>query len=338
MKSTIKSRLFWERFRPTLIPEANVPETVDNDEDTDLTNKFKILDNAIVLPRLLPLFQKPVELNMIFYGSSGLGKTTVARAIIQPYDHLIINASKDGRMDIFDEITDFCNVQSYNDQEIKIVLLEEYDGASTAFQKAFKAYVETNELRIRFIITTNVYIDIIDAGKSRFKALNFNPINAEEKRWLMIQYAKRLKLISESLSLDIDKPEIKRIVKEYFPDFRATLNELQYYSLNAGVKSNVLDSNLKLNLFNVVLNSINGDEVYEWVFDKIDSENKVEECLTYLGRDFLKHILKNRTDITIKKISELYDTYDRIIANRKDQIDPWLSLYTLIIKFQIILN
>jgi DNA polymerase III delta prime subunit len=313
-------KLFWNIYRPTKISDENS------------------LDEVIILPRLKRIFEQPFSLNMIFYGSPGLGKTTIARALIEPYDHLIINASLNTGIDTLrNEITDFCNIMSFNENDIKIVFFEEFDGASRQTQDALKAFVEEYENDIRFIITTNVKSKLTGPILSRFKTIEFDPQNSEEQKWLKTEYAKRIQLISKDNDISLDRGQIISIVNRFFPDFRSILNELQYLKISKDYKIDYIDDSLKNSLLEIVFSSMDNNEVFNYLFDNIDTDSKIELCFDILGRDFLKKIF-TRKDISQKKLNDILEIHRAYVSSRQDIIDPLVHLFGIITRYQFVIN
>lgn len=325
LKNAVTEKLFWEKYRPTSIQNIMNP-----------------LDEAILLPRIKPILEKGMELNLIFKGSPGVGKSSLARIMAKDYDYMIINASKETSIDVLrNKVTEFCNTMSFmSDKDIKIVIFEEFDGVSSAFQDALKSFIEDYEHAIRFIITTNVERKINDAIKSRFKIIDFDPLNGEEQKWLMTQYAKRATLIANAENIELTKEQIVNTVKSYFPDMRSIMNELQYLNLNPNAsKSNQLDDNMKNQLFNMIFQELQADTTrtnYDWIFTNLDSESKLDLSFYYLGRDFIKKC--NELNISSDKICKLSYIHTDITSKRKDAIDPWIVFLTLVYKYQIVLN
>ncbi len=101
------SEILWtEKYRPTKIDDIVVPNF--------LKEKFKSGQLQ----------------NYLFYGSPGLGKTSVAKAIVKEfgYPYIYINSSKETSVDVVREkITDFCSTRSIMDEpgKLKVVILDE---------------------------------------------------------------------------------------------------------------------------------------------------------------------------------------------------------------------
>ena len=76
--------------------------------------------------------------NLMFYGSSGIGKTTAAKLIVGNIkcDFTYINCSdKNGIGTIRDEVKSFASAASFN--PIKVVILDESDFLTSEAQAAF---------------------------------------------------------------------------------------------------------------------------------------------------------------------------------------------------------
>ena len=243
----LKNKLLSEKYRPNKINSSNK------------------LEEIILLPRIKDLISKDIELSLLFYGTPGIGKTTIAKAIVQEYDYIEINSSKDTSIDILrNDIESFCSTMSMNtNHDIKIVYLEEFDRASSAFMDALKAFMGDYSNNIRFIATTNNISKIPPALLSRFTSVNFNIEDAEEKKWLQKEIANRLLLISENENIKITKKDISGIVLNRFPDMRYMLNDLQVIKLTNHTKTKIgLEQTLSDQLFNLILSPTTTENTY----------------------------------------------------------------------------
>lgn len=69
-----------------------------------------------------------IKMNMLFYGTAGLGKTSAAKVIASKYPHIYINCSDENGVDtVREKIKTFCSTISVLDGEesIKVVVLDE---------------------------------------------------------------------------------------------------------------------------------------------------------------------------------------------------------------------
>lgn len=204
--------LFVEKYRPQTIDECILPEET-----------LKTLQN-IIETGIIP--------NLLFAGTAGIGKTTVAQALGRQmsYDVLFINASNEGRLidTLRGVIIDFASTMSLYSNR-KLVILDEFDGAPQLVQEALRAFVELYSSTCSFILTCNYKHKLIPAIHSRFAEINFN-IPPEQRKKLSIDFMKRIVEILKVQNIVYDSKAIVELVRKYFPDFRRTLNELQRYS------------------------------------------------------------------------------------------------------------
>ena len=181
-----------------------------------------ILDEASL--RVVSQFKDEIP-NLLFVGSPGTGKTTLARIIVDDIlgcNFLYINASDESGIDtIRHNITNFAQTKSF-DGGIKVVVLDEADGLTSQAQAALRNTMETYAKYCRFILTANYKHKIIPALQSRCQALDLKPeIKQAAKRCFTI-------LQQENVTVsDEQKKKFGALVKRTFPDLRKTINELQ---------------------------------------------------------------------------------------------------------------
>jgi len=181
-----------------------------------------ILDESSL--RVVSQFKDEIP-NLLFVGSPGTGKTTLARIIVNDIlgcNFLYINASDESGIDtIRHNITNFAQTKSF-DGGVKVVVLDEADGLTSQAQAALRNTMETYAKYCRFILTANYKHKIIPALQSRCQSLDLKPeIKQAAKRCFNI-----LKLENVTVS-DEQKIKFGQLVKRTFPDLRKTINELQ---------------------------------------------------------------------------------------------------------------
>ena len=138
--------------------------------------------NDIVLPKQLKdTFLKTVESgelpNMLFTGTAGLGKTTVARALCRELgcDFILINGSEEGNIDTLrNKIKQFASSVSLQ-ANYKVVILDEADYLNPqSTQPALRGFIEEFANNCRFILTCNFKNRIIEPLHSRCGVYEFN--------------------------------------------------------------------------------------------------------------------------------------------------------------------
>jgi len=307
----VKELLFWEKYRPTKMEEA------------------------VLLPRIKSIVDSGMQTNLLFEGSPGCGKTTLANILAKEYNTKEIDASISGGIDTLrDEINDFVNEASLFDdgnKGIKLVYLNEFDKASNAFQEALRGFIESHHEKVRFLATCNNITKITSAIQSRFNVVKFVPINEDEKKFLMMGYLNRCKTICRAESITIDDKDLARLVKKNCPDFRRILNALQLVQITGN--SSVLNSGQMQNedLFKLVLEG--GDTDQDHAFVMANFVDTPEEALLSLGRPFFSWISDNKSDLNRKK-AELLPVINKYYGWFPTTLDPVVLILGLIKEYR----
>lgn len=168
---------------------------------------------------------KDIPNNLLFTGSPGSGKTTMAKILankFSPNSYMYINASEQGTIDVLREkIQGFIEIGSF-DGNPKVVILDETDGASAQFQQALRVILEEYLDHVKFILTGNYRSKIIEAVRSRCQEFSFAVTEKELlTRIVHIIKTEGVKIPNEQI------PNLKLLIKTHFPDIRKTINELQ---------------------------------------------------------------------------------------------------------------
>lgn len=252
-----------------------------NREQFMFTEKYRPhkIEDCILPDEQLKTFQQYVKLgqvqNMLLCGTAGVGKTSVAKALCEELDcdWIYINASEETGVDVLrTKIKQFATAVSFDGKK-KVVILDEFDRASPAFQDAAKAFFEEFSGNCRFILTTNNKHKIIEPILSRMKVIEFK-LEKSDKPKMAARFMQRVKEILAIEQVEYDEKVVAQLLMKYFPDYRRVLNELQYYSLNGkideGILANVKDVNIKDLMKS--LKEKDFKQMRQWVVNNIDSE------------------------------------------------------------------
>ena len=219
---------------------------MDNVTDMLWVEKYrpKTLDDCIIPTKTKEIvrgfLEKSSMPNMILAGESGSGKTSLARVIVDHfgYETLFINASLETGIDtVRNKIQDFCSSISLTGS-MKCVILDESDGLAFTSQQALRAFIEKFSATTRFIFTCNYVSKLIPALQSRCTVINYD-IPADEKNQLMKDVAKRIFHILKTENVEFDPKTVVQIIQRHYPDIRRCLNELQRFSANGSITSEV---------------------------------------------------------------------------------------------------
>ena len=208
-----KDFLWVEKYRPQTI------------EDTILPKQLKQTLQAIVDTGEIP--------NMLFSGTAGLGKTTVAKALCKQLDldYIVVNGSEEGNIDTLrGKIKQFASSVSLQGG-YKVVILDEADYLNPqSTQPALRGFIEEFSNNCRFILTCNFKNRIIEPLHSRCGVYEFNT-SKKDMAELAAQFFKRFTDILDQESVPYENKVIADLIMKHAPDWRRVLNEGQRRSI-----------------------------------------------------------------------------------------------------------
>ena len=240
----------------------------------------KTIDDCILPQSLKTLFQSFIEKgeisNLLFSGTPGVGKTTVAKALCEQMncDWIMINGSEEGGIDVLrNKIKNFASTVSLSGGK-KVVILDEADYLNPqSTQPALRGFVEEFHKNCRFILTCNFKNRIIEPLHSRFSNIEFR-ISPKDRGKIATKLFERVTYILKEQNVDYEDEVLAELIKKHFPDFRKLINELQRYSISgvidAGVLVNVSDENLKTLVSH--LKSKEFSNMRKWVVNNLDND------------------------------------------------------------------
>ena len=240
----------------------------------------KTIEDCILPKQLKDTFQKIVDSgelpNLMFAGTAGLGKTTVARALCEQLgiDYIVINGSEEGNIDTLrTKIRQFASTISLSGG-YKCVILDEADYLNPqSTQPALRGFIEEFADNCRFILTCNFKNRIIEPLHSRCGVIDFK-FDKKMLASLCGQFLNRLKVILKEESVTFEEPILAELIMKHAPDWRRVLNEAQRYSISGSIDAGILitlnDKSIKDLM--AALKTKNFKAMREWVVNNIDTE------------------------------------------------------------------
>ncbi len=248
--------LWVEKYRPKTVSDTILPES--------LKQTFQ----KIVVSKELP--------NMLFTGTAGLGKTTVARALCNELgcDYILINGSEEGNIDTLrTKIKQFASSVSLQGG-YKVVILDEADYLNPqSTQPALRGFIEEFSKNCRFILTCNFKNRIIEPLHSRCGVYEFNT-SKKDMVQLCQSFMEKCQTILTDEKIEYEDKPVADLIMKFAPDWRRVLNELQRYSVNGkidtGIVNNLQDKNYD-DLFDHLKNK-DFKKMRSWVVNNIDTD------------------------------------------------------------------
>ncbi len=180
------------------------------------------------LLHILNTFIDMNQLNILFIGESGTGKTILIDAIIRKYykeytyntykdNILYINNLNGHGIDYFrTDVKTFCQTHSIIPDKKKIVILDDIDLINEQHQQVFRNIIDKYSFNIHFIASCSNIQKIIENIQSRFNLINLLPVCKEELQRIMDNIIEKENIIIEedakNLLLMISNNTIKILI------------------------------------------------------------------------------------------------------------------------------
>ena len=211
---------------------------------SDVVGQEHILSESKPLRRIIESGTVP---NMIFYGPSGVGKTTVARIIAENCGMSLykLNGTNASLSDIKDVVAD---IGTFGSENGILLYLDEIQYLNKKQQQSLLEYIENGDITLIASTTENPYFAVYNAVISRSTVFEFKPVTAEQ---LIPAIKRAFRIISEENGYEVNASEeiITKIAYSCGGDVRKAMNtaELAVVCGEASVgKVTVTDDSLEV--------------------------------------------------------------------------------------------
>lgn len=185
----------------------------------DVVGQEHILAEGKPLRRIIESGTVP---NMIFYGPSGVGKTTVARIIAENCGMSLykLNGTNASLSDIKDVVAE---IGTFGSENGILLYLDEIQYLNKKQQQSLLEYIENGEITLIASTTENPYFAVYNAVISRSTVFEFKPVTAEQ---LIPAIKRAFRIMSEENGYEIEASDdiITRIAFSCGGDVRKAMN------------------------------------------------------------------------------------------------------------------
>lgn len=203
--------------------------------------------------------------NLIFYGPSGVGKTTLATYIAKRTNRTLkkLNGTTASTSDIKEVVSE---LNTFSGMNGILLYLDEIQYFNKKQQQVLLEYIENGSITLIASTTENPYFYVYNAILSRSTVFEFKPVPPEEIERAVQRAAE---IISEEQEVEVDFPEScrKKIAHGCGGDVRKAMNAVELAILVAdevdGVKKVSEESVAELVQKSTVRYDKDGDEHYD---------------------------------------------------------------------------
>lgn len=259
-----------DRIRPTTIDEV--------------AGQRHLIGEGKILRKIIESGEIP---NLIFYGPSGVGKTTVAKIIASQTGKKLcyLNATTASTADIKEIIGEIGTMEAASGI---LLYLDEIQYFNKKQQQILLSYIENGDITLIASTTENPYFYVYNAILSRSTVFEFKTLSSED---IAILLKRAIKILSDEYDKNITATEdsINKIARAAAGDVRRSLNMLELcIMLTLNSEDNELSDDIVEQILagNSVRYDREGDEHYDIVsaYQKSMRGSDPDAAIYYLAR------------------------------------------------------
>lgn len=255
------------------------PKTIE-----EVAGQKHLLAEGKVLRRIIDSKNVP---NLIFYGPSGVGKTTVANIIAATCGKKLhyLNATTASTADIKEIISTIGTIEA---QGGILLYLDEIQYFNKKQQQILLSYIENGDITLIAATTENPYFYVYNAILSRSTVFEFKALSPDDIKDVLIR-AKNIISNEKGKELIISDITLKKLATAAAGDVRRSLNMLELCVLTSENAENIEISDEtaeEILASNSVRYDREGDEHYDIIsaYQKSMRGSDPDAAVYYLGR------------------------------------------------------
>jgi len=262
--------LFINKFQPYYFKDFEMEEDMIN-----MLNTFITIDN----------------LNIIFIGNMGSGKTTILNALIREYyknyteneyaDNVLqINSLKDQGINYYrNDVKTFCQNCSVIKHKKKIIVLDDIDFVNEQSQQVFRNYIDKYSHNVHFIASCSNVQKVIESLQSRLSIIKIKPLQREnlEKIINKVKLSENIQLTTEAQNFILDVcNNTTKILLNYMEKFKLLNMEITLDLAN-NICTNI--SFFSFQEYTILMKNENLNEAIQLIYSIYDKGYSVMDIL-----------------------------------------------------------
>lgn len=285
-KVDMKQSVFYERYKPSCVEDLVLPEII----------KVKLQKYADTqeIPNI-----------GLFSSEPGTGKSSTANAIISEIggEALWINASMEKGIDVLrGKVAKFASQNSFDDN-IKIVVMDEFDHFSKDGQAAFRGFIDEFSENCRFIFTGNYKEKIIQPLLDRLEVYDYNSFS---KKDMVKPIFERLEFVLKNENIEYNPKDLVPVINTFYPRIRSMVGALQKFTEDGKFELNLNELD-DVNIFDKVMQSVRMNTFNDMVIEvnKLNAPDNMYSFLYNNAGKYFKPEAYPQVVITIAKYQEM---------------------------------
>ena len=230
--TTLETKLFINKYQPLYFADFEM-----NEDMVEILNTLIEMDN----------------LNILFIGDMGSGKTALLNALIREYykgvgckiyedNVLYINSLKEQGINYYrNDVKTFCQTCCSVKNKKKIVILDDIDMINEQSQQVFRNSIDKYSHNVHFISSCSNIQKVIESLQSRFTIIKIKPLQRENLQKII----NKIK-VNENINIE---PEAEGFILD-------VCNNTAKILINYMEKFKLLDCNITLELANQICTNI----------------------------------------------------------------------------------